>query len=835
LNRILKWATFVLGAVISVYILMYFTWESTKVVRYYKAGTVTSNVRLLPDSTLVFTTVDTAEYFSGVYPQWGDTLIAINDSAAVISRWNGIFFSPNEPGKSIPLEFVHNGQIFRTAILTHLPKTTEFLQVLVINILRFLVSISFIIVGIWAYVHRSASGGVRALTMFCYAMALFFVNSVSVLSARYAAFTIPLYEVFRDILNNFVPFFSAFWLNLQLLFPHPHRFIREKPVWAYFICYAPMAVIPISFNFLGMQNPGVFFFLLTAQIFAGFFILAYNYSHSRDTLERRQMRLVLMGSGFGLSMLFILLLMAVLFGQWLNSWGGTGLLITVCFIAILCSPLSFAYAFQRYRLFEVEAKLRRGTRYFIASTVLLAVLLAVLYLVGELLVSHLGITSRTPTIIIAMALAFGFTPAFKTLRTGVEKRFYPDKYRLREYVKDFSQKMLAIPDCRALWEEVGQKLRESMQIDAFYPIIRKKGSEHFYLEAGETEQTTPFAADRGIARRAAEQARPILIDEAIANEKTGLSLEEETWLISRNVAVLLPMVVRNELAGFLALGYKTDREEFPPDEILILTSLASQLALASDNIRLLEENLEKKRMEEELNMARSIQQGFLPAKLPETPGLEIAAGSRFCLEVAGDYYDVLAQGEGQTVLAVGDVSGKGAGAALLMANLQASLRTAVGISSHLKDIVFRINELIYINTPPEQYITFFVGVFDPDNKTLTYVDAGHNFPLVVRENCQPIQLDKGGLLLGCIPGAEYEQAEVKLRSGDILMMYTDGVTEAMNEAEEEFGEERLISFIRDNCQTPVNEIKTGLEKAINEFTGGKPLLDDFTLIVARIL
>jgi len=803
-------------------------------VRYRKSGTVFSNVRLLPDSVLVFSTVDTSEYFFPVYPQAGDTLISINDSAAVLSRWNGTFFSPQPSGKYIPLEFKHRGEIFRTTILTRLPRGGDFIQILIINILRLVVSVSFIIVGMWAYAQRSDSGGVRALTLFCYAMALFFVNSVSVLSARYGAFTIPLYHVFRAGLNYLVPFFSAFWLNLQLLFPRPHRFIRERAVLAYILCYAPMLVYPLVFEIIGARIQGVLFVILTLQVTAGFVILGYNYGHSRDTLERRQLRLVLMGSGFGLTTLFILLLIAILFNQWLSSWGGTGMLITFCFLALLCSPLSFAYAFQRYRLFEVEAKLRRGTRYFIASAVLLAVLLAVLYLAGELLLRQLGITSRAPTVIIAMGLAFGFMPAFRYLRTGVERRFYPDKYRLREYIKDFAQKTLSIPDCKSLWAEVDRKLVETIGLEAFYPIIRVKGSDRFYLESGEGEHYTPFSAGRGIAQRAQLESRPILIDEAVASERAGLSLEEESWLISRDIAVLLPMMVRQELAGFLALGYKSGREEFPPEEILILHSLASQLALASENIRLLEENLEKKRMEEELQMARSIQRGFLPGKLPLTPGLEIAAGSRFCLEVAGDYYDVLASTEGQTVLAVGDVSGKGAGAALLMANLQASLRTAVGISAQLSDIVSRINELIYINTPPEQYITFFAGVFEPGEQSLTYVNAGHNFPLIVREQGEPISLDRGGLLLGFSAGAEYEQGTVKLNSGDIIVMYTDGVTEAMNDSEEEFGEGRLIDYIRANFSRPAVEIRAGLEEAINEFTGGRAAADDFTLIIARV-
>ena len=169
-----------------------------------------------------------------------------------------------------------------------------------------------------------------------------------------------------------------------------------------------------------------------------------------------------------------------------------------------------------------------------------------------------------------------------------------------------------------------------------------------------------------------------------------------------------------------------------------------------------------------------------------------------------------------------------------MANLQASLRTAIGISTHLGDIVARINELIHRNTPPEQYITFFVGVFNHDDKTLTYVNAGHNFPVVLRENGDMIVMEKGGLILGVLPDAEYEQDTIQLQSNDLLVMYTDGVTEAMNDQEEEYGEERLVVFAREYFDRSIDEIRPALEKEVMDFTNGMPLADDFTLIFARV-
>jgi sigma-B regulation protein RsbU (phosphoserine phosphatase) len=211
----------------------------------------------------------------------------------------------------------------------------------------------------------------------------------------------------------------------------------------------------------------------------------------------------------------------------------------------------------------------------------------------------------------------------------------------------------------------------------------------------------------------------------------------------------------------------------------------------------------------------------------------VAAGSRFSLEVAGDYYDVITVDDTQTVLAVGDVSGKGAGAALLMANLQASLRTAIGVGVKLSDAVARINDLIHRNTSPEQYITFIVGVFNSATSEFVYVNAGHNSPIVIRANGETELLETGGLILGCLPGVAYEEGVVRLNSGDLLFMFTDGVSEAMNDDNEEFGEDRIRDFIVVHRTLSPSDILSQLEEAVNHFCGREPNEDDSTVLIAR--
>lgn len=842
LNKIIQGLILFLGVVILLFNLVYFTREATKVVSYKKSGTIVTETSTVGDSVEVIRLLDTADFLGPVYPAIGDTVITVNDtsvivqedSVTVINRWNTNFYAPLEPGRIVPIEFLHEGRVFRAEVMTRIPSADTFFNILALQIVRFLLSISFVAVGLWAFLKRGGSGGVRALVMFCYAMSAFFVFAVWVLSSRYSSFEIPIHNVFSNIFNYIIPFFGAFWLNLQLLFPRPKRFIKEKPVLAYSVCYTPMILILIL-DYLGVEslNYVASLIILPGQVFAGFFILGYSYNKAADSLEKRQTHLVLWGSGLGLAPLFILLLVAAIFGDWFARWKWQMLYINLSFVTMLLTPLSFIYAFQRYRLLEVEGKLKRGTRYVLATGALLALFVGFIYIVGELMLRQLGISSRTPTLIASLALAIGLSPAIRKIRGRVERKFYPERHKLREMSRDFIQQALYMPDGKTLWGKVESQLRETLKVEKVYPILLDQGREGFVMYNNASIRT-PFKLGQGFAEKLLADRRPILVDEAVVSDEVVLSLEEELWLARFKIALVLPLIAQSELVGFLGLGFKTGRDDYSPEELQILSALASQLALAGENIRLLEENIEKKRMEEELAIARKIQQGFLPGVIPNVPGLEIAAKSDFCLEVAGDYYDVLALEGYGTVLAVGDVAGKGAGAALLMANLQASLRTAMGIGASLGKVVARINSLIFQNTSPEQYITFFVGLFDPKKLTLTYVNAGHNYPMLLRKNKETILLDKGGLILGCMPEVKYEQETVSLKPGEMLLMYTDGVSEAMNSAEEEFGEERLEKLFRKNFNLTVEDSLSELEGEIHRFRGEVPLMDDFTLLLARV-
>ncbi len=296
------------------------------------------------------------------------------------------------------------------------------------------------------------------------------------------------------------------------------------------------------------------------------------------------------------------------------------------------------------------------------------------------------------------------------------------------------------------------------------------------------------------------------------------------------------MQVQNQTKGLILLGEKLRGVSYAKEDLEFLYSLGNLAIISIENARLFQETLEKQRMEDELKIAREIQQGLLPLRLPEMEGFDLAAVNISSKEVGGDYYDVVERSAGKYVIAVGDVSGKGTGAALLMANVQAALRALAPMEYTLPEATARINDLTCSNTGGDKFITFFWGILDVQARTLQYVNAGHNLPFLIRSDGTVERLAEGGIILGMMKTVRpYQEGIVTLRSGDTLFLFTDGVSEAMNPQGEDFTEERLETVVRDLAGRPAREIVAAVRQEIEQYAGGMPQSDDMTMLVFRVL
>lgn len=301
------------------------------------------------------------------------------------------------------------------------------------------------------------------------------------------------------------------------------------------------------------------------------------------------------------------------------------------------------------------------------------------------------------------------------------------------------------------------------------------------------------------------------------------------------IDVMVPMLMQEEIKGILAIGKKISKDEFSEAELEFLSTLGNQAMASLENARLFEETLEKQRMEEELNLARSMQRALLPETLPQPKGVEIAAVNISSRQVGGDYYDVIPISETRYGIAIADVSGKGAGAALLMSNLQAGLQALATGDDDLPVMVGRINNLIHRNTGLDKFITFFYGILDIEHWTFTFCNAGHNPPYRFDAENQIDELMTGGLILGMLPDMPYEMETISLCPGDRLVLYTDGITEAMDVNEEEFGEDRLQEAVRLRPEATAQELMDQIGQEVKAFTGTAPQSDDITMLLLRIV
>ena len=314
-----------------------------------------------------------------------------------------------------------------------------------------------------------------------------------------------------------------------------------------------------------------------------------------------------------------------------------------------------------------------------------------------------------------------------------------------------------------------------------------------------------------------------------------LDPSEQRTVLEQKVHSMLavPLQTDDRVIGMIYLDTPARKREFSREDLNLLTVMANVAAIRVEHARLAEVEAAERAMEEELNQAANIQRGLLPTSDPIIAGLDINGSSVPCRGVGGDYYDYIPFDDGQLGLLVGDVAGKGISAALLMTSLQARVRVLFDEATGLADRMARLNRAVCSNCPGNRFITFFAAVVHPVSGTLQYANAGHNPPLLIRASGAIEQLDTLGMVLGIMPRAPYAEATSSMETGDMLVLYSDGVTEAASAEGEEFGEGRLAAFASELRHLPSVEIANRIQSEITAFTQGAPPSDDITLVVIR--
>lgn len=403
-----------------------------------------------------------------------------------------------------------------------------------------------------------------------------------------------------------------------------------------------------------------------------------------------------------------------------------------------------------------------------------------------------------------------------------------------------------------LLNDVHRALGQSIELDELLEMILERAFDELGPEEGaiimkNSNDEYYRAARRSLPGVASKYAfSETLVHEVAEKGMAALVLDVETderfahaqSILSSGIRSLVaaPLLDSEGSLGMIALNSRVHKRQFDEDDMELLVTLASVAALRIRNVALAEEAAERRHLEEELKLARQIQVGLLPSKLPEVPGYVFYGGNVPSRGVSGDYFKVEQRYDGKEhVLVIADVSGKGIGASLLTASLEALSAGPIEVGQSAQEICSKVCRRLFHRTPPAKYATMFLGILDQAIHTFTYTNAGHNPAILVRADGKVETLGPCGLPVGLMEEGNYSEVAIQFEPGDTLVLYTDGITEAENPQEEEYGMQRLIEICKQHRDKDLEEMAAEVNHNLDDFANGVPYADDRTLVLARRL
>jgi sigma-B regulation protein RsbU (phosphoserine phosphatase) len=668
----------------------------------------------------------------------------------------------------------------------------------------------------------------------------------------------------RELLFIYNPILSNSWplwlLLFALYFPVPFDYIQKRrwPQWLLALPWIGLAVIDIYSrfregthlnelgwvaSFLHAANRAIIV-LMTLYILA-FFYLLVSKRHSLSNNDARR-RMSLMISGCSIALLPLVL---VAFGEsgilsplplWLTS---------VCLLMLVLFPITMAYVIVVQQAMDVRMVVRTGVRYAIASNGLKVIRLLLLAGLVALTIHLMNQSGQGWQAVIIASVGTAVIIGFRNLATKagewMDRRFFREAYDAEVILTELSNSVASIRDMKMLAETVARRIAMSLHVNQVAVLLDRNGRYQPVYATGFSGpppvEFTRSAATIRLLRQMGSSPTKIYFDDPQCWVH-GTPPSEQTALQSLGAEILLPVTLKSRILGLISLGPKRSEAPYSREDLQLLGAVASQTGLALENAELTEnirrEIAQRERLDRELEIAREVQQRLFPQVLPVVKGLEFAGYCRPALGVGGDYYDFIRLPEDCLGMAIGDVSGKGIAAALMMASLQASLRgQTIKPCATLSEMIQHVNRLVYEASASNRYATFFYAQYDPTQRLLHYVNAGHNPPIVYRKNGRGeeiVRLEAGGTVVGLFADFPYQEAQLELQTGDLFVGFTDGISEAMDSTDAEFGEDRLIEMLR-HCQarSAAETISCILDR-VDAFTAGAPQHDDMTLVVVRV-
>ncbi len=708
----------------------------------------------------------------------------------------------------------------------------------------------YLTIGASIYLKSHDDQPARLFYVMCLLFGVFFVTNLN----RSSYFWGDIITRNASALARFL--LPALFLHFFLVFPQKKFFITRYP-FAEPLLYLLPAMFYVQFTldqFFGSHGPriGTTRWLILAAYFAsGLAALLHSYQNYRDPLQKRRVRILTIGTLAGM-------LPFLVFKIGLEEMKAYSDLAFLGIAPLIAIPTSFGYCVARYRVMQVG----RSFVYTLLSMVVFAGYFALAIGLGLLLLHLLHQTNQIVMVVTPLVVAGLLWGARSRLQAVLDRRFFRTRTHLASVLQEFSREIPRLLQRDVLLERVAARLCGLLDLPRLAVYLREEGEGPVAWKlAGQfapaadpvapvdEAPTPPFPAElplQATIRRLERFHEPFWVEQPTTKpeelgpavtreqEELALRLEEQQHLARAGVALLVPLVSQGRLVGLFALPRKHSADAFQVQDLDLLTIVAGQVALQVENSRLYEEEVEKQKLEEQLALARTIQSRLLPSRIPAVPGAELSAINITSAQVSGDYYDLIVRSDGCVGLVISDVSGKGIPASLLASGLQAALRAHCGSTDSPGLILQRVNLHLHASTDPQHFATLFLGFYDPRTRRLRYSSGGHNPPILRRRDGAIELLEEGGLPLGAFDFGSYAEGEVQLAPGDLVFLYTDGLTETRNADGEEFGTTRVEQLLHREHERPVDALISTVSEQLRLFSGRAVADDDVTLIVLKV-
>lgn len=409
------------------------------------------------------------------------------------------------------------------------------------------------------------------------------------------------------------------------------------------------------------------------------------------------------------------------------------------------------------------------------------------------------------------------------------------------FLQEIGRKISETKPFPQLMQEIMESSKIVMRAEAGSILLKDEESKmlHFHTvsegNTGELIKQYSVEIGTGVAGWVARNKLPVMLNDCYADPRFNPEYDQKTNFTTRNM-MCVPLLRKDQVLGVMQVINKLNGDQFSQHEFEIFEMLAAQCAVAIENAQLIEQHIETETIRNELQTARKIQQNLLPTELPVIEKLQVAAKLVPAKEVGGDYYNVIPINETQTLFCIADVSGKSISAALFVSTLASSITTYLSLNRdafNLLEMIENLNRVMIQSTTPEKFATAWFGLYDHSSSELTSVNAGHNNPFLLHAGSkEPVELKAGGLVLGFFE-KPYQSETVLLGEGDTVIIYTDGISEAMNGQEEEYSEERLVEVIGENLSREPASLVDSIFESVRTHAGGTPQSDDMACVVIR--